>query len=149
MAAVFARHMTTEEAIIAAEFYDSTIGRRLMKVVSGNYSPDAVLTNIDTERDVTQAELDQDINTAVSETFNDLTDAEKVELERVFAANPSLSKLATVQPELRALRLEMENEPMTPEADNRINTMVETVLSAVSQTGKPSAKTCTRCPRRQ
>lgn len=129
MVAVFAQHLTPEEASIAADFYRSDIGRRLMKTASSNYTLDATMSDLSADRDVTQAEVNQDLDSAVAATMNQLSPEDMAEIGRTFLANPALLKMNAVQGDIRALRLAMENEPLTPQAEREIDTMISTIFA--------------------
>ncbi len=128
MAAIFARHLTPEEAAIAAEFYRSDIGRRLMKAASGNYSPESAVEGIQNEGTVTQEGVNRDIDNAIAATMRDLSPEDQAELGRTFLQNPALMKLQVVQNDVRAVRLQMENEPLLPEDEQAIEAMMTEIF---------------------
>lgn len=120
MAALFARYFTDEEAQQLSAFYRSDLGRRLLKLVSRNYTVDAVFEDYETTAEITRDQLDRDMDSTVATTLGTMAQEDVAALEREITTNPALVKMGIVNFELRGLKLRMENEPLTPEAESEM-----------------------------
>ena len=129
MAGLFARYLTPEEAGSVAEFYRSDLGRRLLKMLSRNYTADAIFENYETTSEITRDQLDRDMGTTVATTLGQLSPEELAEMEVVIRANPATAKMSVINVKLRALKLEMENQPMTPETERAMQEAMQAVFN--------------------
>lgn len=127
--ALFARHLTPDEATSIAAFYRSDMGRKLMGGLSQSYSPDNTLSNITTETDVTTAQVKADIDAATSKVIGQLSEADLDEMGRLAMANPALLKLGKIGTGVQELRAQMENEPLTDEENTAVVAVVEDVFA--------------------
>jgi hypothetical protein len=125
MVAAMADYLTPPEAASVAAFYRSDLGRRLMGSVVANYSFDTTLTAAISEKPVTAADVNTDINNAVAQGMANMDAKDVAEMGKQALANPALIKLQQVNPEIQRLRAAMENEPLTPEEDAAIIAVVE------------------------
>ena len=126
--ALLARHLKPEEATSIAAFYRSDLGRKLMGGMVGNYSPDATLSNIQTEAPVTADQVKEDISKATNATISALSQDDLMELGKLAMARPELLKLSLIGNGVQELRAQMENEPLTAEEDAAIVAVVEDVF---------------------
>lgn len=129
MAAAMADYLTPEEATSVAAFYRSDIGRKLMSSVVANYSMDQTMANAIADKDVTEADVRADINSAVVQGMKSLDSKDMVEMTRQAMSNPALIKLNRVNPRIQRLRAQMENEALLPEEEAMIGSLMESVLS--------------------
>ena len=128
MAALFAEHLTEEEAAIAARFYRSDAGKRLMSRASRNLTFDSVLSDLDSSEGATEEQVTRDMNSSVGSTMAEMPREELEELGRIFMEEPALMKIGGMQGDILALRTQMENEPMPPALEKRIQNMMEDVF---------------------
>lgn len=127
--ALFARHLTPAEAADIAAFYRSAIGRKLMGGLSASYTPEATLSNIQTDTPVTREQVQADIGRATDAAVSALTNEDRAELGRMALANPALMKLSLIGNGVQELRVQMENEPLTAEEDAAVVAVVEDVFN--------------------
>ena len=129
MAALFAKHLTPAEARAAAQFYRSDIGRRLLKLTSSNYSMDAMLAEAMEENEITQEMVEKDVGTTLSNVVDQLTPEEMRELARASMDNPAIMKLNLAQSEIKAMRVEMENEPLDEQTEREMQAAMEAIFA--------------------
>lgn len=79
MIAILQAGLTAAEAAEIAEFYASPIGRRLVAGLTQSYRPDAVLGTIETDEDVTAADVERDMDSASQATLEGLSAEETAE----------------------------------------------------------------------
>jgi hypothetical protein len=127
--ALLARHLEPEEASSIAAFYRSDLGRRLMGGMVQNYSPDATLSNLESQAPVTAEQVQQDISNATNATISAMSQDDLVELGKLAMARPELLKLSLIGKGVQELRAQMENEPLTAEEDAAIVAVVEDVFN--------------------
>jgi hypothetical protein len=127
--ALLARNLTPDEATSIAAFYRSDIGRRLMGGMVANYSPDATLSNLETQAPVTAEQVQTDISNATNATISAMSPDDLVELGKLAMAKPELLKLSLIGKGVQELRAQMENEPLTAEEDAAIVAVVEDVFN--------------------
>jgi hypothetical protein len=126
--ALLARHLTPDEATSIAAFYRSDLGRKLMGGMVENYSPDATLSNLQTEAPVTADQVKEDISNATERAISAMSQDDLMELGRMAMARPELLKLSLIGKGVQQLRAQMENEPLTAEEDAAIVAVVEDVF---------------------
>lgn len=126
---LLARNLTPEEATSIAGFYRSELGRRLMGGMVQNYSPDATLSNLQSEAPVTAEQVKEDISKATSATITAMSQDDLVALGKLAMAKPELLKLSLIGNGVQELRAQMENEPLTAEEDAAIVAVVEDVFA--------------------
>ncbi|MEO0908154.1 MAG: DUF2059 domain-containing protein, partial [Pseudomonadota bacterium] len=129
MAALFAQHLTPAEASEAAQFYRSDIGRRVLKLTSSNYSIDAMLGDAITAGQITQEQVDEDAKTTINNVTEQLTQAEILEIGQAALRSPAIMKLNRAQSDIRALRLQMENEPLEKETELAMQSAMEEIFA--------------------
>lgn len=127
--ALLARHLTPEEATSIAAFYRSDLGRRLMGGMVQNYSPDATLSNLETQAPVTAEQVQTDISNATNAAISAMSQEDMMALGRLAMAKPELLKLSLIGQGVQELRAQMENEPLTAEEDAAIVAAVEDVFT--------------------
>lgn len=127
--ALLARHLTPEEATSIAAFYRSDLGRKLMGGMVENYSPDATLSNLESQAPVTAEQVQTDISNATNATISAMSPDDLVELGKLAMAKPELLKLSLIGNGVQELRAQMENEPLTAEEDAAIVAVVEDVFN--------------------
>ena len=127
--ALLARNLTPDEATSIAAVYRSDIGRRLMGGMVANYSPDATLSNLETQAPVTAEQVQTDISNATNATISAMSPDDLVELGKLAMAKPELLKLSLIGKGVQELRAQMENEPLTAEEDAAIVAVVEDVFN--------------------
>jgi len=127
--ALLARHLKPEEATSIAAFYRSDLGRKLMGGMVENYSPDATLSNLQTEEPVTAEQVKEDISNATNATISAMSEDDLIELGKLAMARPELLKLSLIGKGVQELRAQMENEPLTAEEDAAIVAVVEDVFN--------------------
>lgn len=127
--ALLARHLTPDEATSLAAFYRSDLGRKLMGGMVENYSPDATLSNLETQAPVTAEKVQTDISNATNATISAMSQGDLVELGKLAMAKPELLKLSLIGKGVQELRAQMENEPLTAEEDAAIVAVVEDVFN--------------------
>jgi hypothetical protein len=127
--ALLARHLKPEEATSIAAFYRSDLGRRLMGGMVQNYSPDATLSNLETQAPVTAEQVQQDISNATNAAISAMSQEDMMELGKLAMAKPELLKLSLIGKGVQELRAQMENEPLTAEEDAAIVAVVEDVFN--------------------
>ncbi len=132
MIALFAQYLSPDEARDIAQFYRSDLGKRILRGVSRNYSPDSTLSDIENYDSISQGEAEKnvasDLGNASAATIAELSQDDIAEMGRRAIANPGLLKLAQVNPGIVALRAEMEQTPLTPTEEARIVAAVEGVF---------------------
>ncbi len=129
MIGAMASYLTPEEALKVAGFYRSDIGRRLMGNVVANFDMEQTLSSAVAEKDITEADVRADINSAVSQGISQMDPSDLAEMGRQALANPALLKLQNVNPQIQRLRAQMENEPLTAEEDAEIARVVEATFT--------------------
>jgi hypothetical protein len=129
MIAAMASYLTPEEARSVSVFYRSDIGRRLMGNVVANFDMEQTLSSAVAEKDITEADVRADINSAVSQGISQMDAADLAEMGRQALTNPALLKLQNVNPQIQRLRAQMENEPLTPAEDAEIARVVEATFA--------------------
>lgn len=128
MTDLFARYLTPAEAQDAADFYRSAIGRRMLKLLSSNYTIDAMLSDYEEGSAITQDEVNRDVTATVMNTLGELTAEELIEIEQTVTASPGLMKLNMMQGEIRALRMQMENEALSPTSEKAMEAAMTAVF---------------------
>jgi hypothetical protein len=129
MQAVFAQYLTPEDAVVAADFYRSDLGRKLMSNVSNSYSPDATLSGISEDTEITVEQVQEDISNASSAAVSKMSREELAEAGRMAMQQPALLKLGAMGPALNAVRAKMENEPLSKEEEAELEALMLAVLS--------------------
>ena len=127
--ALLARHLTPDEATSIAAFYRSDLGRRLMGGMVENYSPDATLSNLESQAPVTAEQVQTDISNATNAAISAMSQDDLVALGKLAMAKPELLKLSLIGKGVQELRAQMENEPLTAEEDAAIVAVVEDVFN--------------------
>ena len=127
--ALLARHLTPDEATSIAAFYRSDLGRKLMGGMVENYSPDATLSNLESQAPVTAEQVQTDISNATNATISAMSQDDLIELGKLATAKPELLKLSLIGKGVQELRAQMENEPLTAEEDAAIVAVVEDVFN--------------------
>jgi len=127
--ALFARHLTPEEATSIAAFYRSDLGRKLMGGMVRNYSPEETLSNLDTEAPVTREQVEADMKKATNAAVAAMTQDDLIALGKLAQARPELFKLSLIGAGVQELRVQMENEPLTAEEDAAVAAMIEDVFN--------------------
>lgn len=127
--ALLARHLTPDEATSIAAFYRSDLGRKLMGGMVENYSPDATLSNLESQAPVTAEQVQTDISNATNATISAMSQDDLIELGKLAMAKPELLKLSLIGKGVQELRAQMENEPLTAEEDAAIVAVVEDVFN--------------------
>ena len=140
MIAILQSDLTAAEAAEIADFYASPIGRKVVAGVTQSYRPDAVLGTIETEQEVSVADVEQDMDSATQAALQGLSAQETAELYAEIAARPAMAKLVPVVPRIAALRAEMEEEPMTPEEDAAIEAAFGEIFASLEQPGTARGK---------
>lgn len=128
IALLFAQHLSPEEALSVAEFYRSPLGNRLMKTASQQSSFDNVMTDFDADRDVTSEEMNRDLQATTEATIELMSPEDIAEIERQFSEGPAFLKFRIMMPRMQRLMLDMENEPLSAQAETRVNRLVSEVL---------------------
>ncbi|MEM7781172.1 MAG: DUF2059 domain-containing protein [Pseudomonadota bacterium] len=130
MAALFARYLTPDEAQEAADFYRSDIGRTMLKALSSNFTVDAMLADYEEDRQITQAEVDRDLNATVAAATSELSPEELRTVTSLVISSPALMKLNIMQGEIRSLRTQMENEELRPATEQAMQSAMEAVFAS-------------------
>ena len=113
MIALLRSELTAAEAAELADFYASPIGRRVISGASQTYRQDTVLQAAVEGRQVTAANVQQDLKNAGEAALRGLSAAEAQELYRQIAIHPVLQKMQPLMPKIAALRAEMEQQPLS------------------------------------
>lgn len=133
MVSVFSRNLTPSEATDIAAFYRSDIGKRILGGVSRNYSPDASLENVveieNQSDEETRDDVQTDISNASASTVAELSREDLVTIGRMAMEKPALIKLNSINPQIIAVRAEMEKEPPTAEEEARIQAVIQEVFA--------------------
>lgn len=132
MVGLFARNLTTSEAQDIAAFYRSELGRRILGGVSRNYSPDATLENVQElegqSEDEVRDNVASDIGNATQATISELSQDDLVAMGRLAMEKPALLKLGQINPQMIALRAQMEQEQPTPDEAAQIEAVIQAVF---------------------
>ena len=137
--AVLRANLTASEATDVARFYRSDLGRKMLGGVAESFDSKQMLSDAVNSGSVGAASFKADTNRAVAFTVGKLTDGDLLELEREFKARPGLMKLKPLGAALGELRLAAENEPLTPEEDKQLETVVIAAMErhiAAAEAGK-------------
>ncbi len=121
--------LTAEEAASAAEFYRTPIGRKLIEAMVASYRPAKVFDAALAEETVSSQDVESDIRGSAGLALASLTDDDFAELAREIGARPALAKLSSLLPDLARLRAVMEEEPLTPDEERRLETAITGSLS--------------------
>ena len=114
MIGAMASYLTPEEALKVAGFYRSDIGRRLMGNVVANFDMEQTLSSAVAEKDITEADVRADINSAVSQGISQMDPSDLAEMGRQALANPALLKLQNVNPQIQRLRAQIVEADLLP-----------------------------------
>ncbi|KPL68566.1 hypothetical protein SZ64_10895 [Erythrobacter sp. SG61-1L] len=127
MIAVLEEGLTVEEADQLSALYNSELGHKLMGHASKSYTGESTLRAIGDapDQDVPADAVSRDLRTAGVKGYLALTPEERAQLNAMARKSPAFAKLGTLQPKIVAARAAMENEPLTPEEDARINAALE------------------------
>ncbi len=109
--------LTPDDASRMAAFYHSPVGQKLISGVSENYSPTNMLTGADFESGKIRSEdAVRDIQAAAVKGASEMTDADAMSKDTAPLRDPKLmAKMEKVNKRLVVLRVQMEQEPPTPE----------------------------------
>jgi hypothetical protein len=129
MAALTANYLTPEEATSVAAFYRSDVGRKLMGGVIANYDMDQSIATAMQNKEVSQADVQADILTAVGKGMQSMDPKDMATMAKMTLENPALMKLGLIGQPMQQLRAQMENEPLLPEDDAAILAVVEAVFA--------------------
>lgn len=88
---VLARNLTPHEATSIAAFYRPDIGRWLMGGMVANCSPDATLSNLETQAPVSAEQVQTDISNATNATIPAMAQDDLVELGKLRWPSPNCS----------------------------------------------------------
>jgi hypothetical protein len=128
MVALLANRLTPEEATSIAAFYRSASGRKLIGNVASAYSPDATLSNIESDGPITADQVGKDINSAVNSAIEELSEEERRKMTAEALNHPALFKLLPINPGIQAIRVKMENEPLTPSEEAAVVALIESIF---------------------
>lgn len=128
---ILASELTETETLEIIDFYSSPIGQRVMGLVSSNYRPDAVLETAITDRATTSADVEKDLNNSTAAAIGEMTPEELNQFVSEMMARPAMMKLQTVMPKITALRAQMEEEPLTPDEDARLQASVTAAMTEI------------------
>lgn len=132
MVGLFARNLTASEAQDIAAFYRSELGRRILGGVSRNYSPDATLENVQElegqSEDEVRDNVASDIGNATQATISELSQDDLVAMGKLAMEKPALLKLGQINPQMIALRAQMEQEQPTPDEAAQIEAVIQAVF---------------------
>lgn len=129
MLAVYASHLTPEEAASLAEFYRSDIARRLMnRTIDHIGGADDILFARSGGQPVTQEQVRADIGKVARDVAAGLDGDDLAEMTRQVGARPALAKLRVMKPQLEAIRTAMQNEPRNDEENAAMVAAVEAVF---------------------
>lgn len=130
MVKLFQDGLTPEEAGQLTDFYRSDMGRKLLAGVSTSYTGAQTLRGAmnNPEGEIPAENISNDIKSASIKAYLGLSLDERKALEKLAAETPAFTKLNTLQPRINALRHEMENAPMLPEEEVRLQSSMEAAL---------------------
>ncbi len=142
MVAVMRSTFTDKEAGQLSEMYRSTAGKGLMRSMSQNYKGEATIGQAIVEKEVDAKAINRDFSAATSQATKAMPDDQKAEMAQYFLKNPSLFlKLGTLSRDAAAIRVEMENAPMTADEEARMQQAIVTAIEAhVGHSAPASAK---------
>lgn len=131
MVAILESELTTAETAEIIDFYTSPIGQKVMGLVSNNYRPDAVLDTVTSNRQTTSQDVEKDLMNSTTAAIGEMSPAELSEFMTEMMARPAMMKLNNVMPKITALRAKMEEEPLTPDEDARLQAAVTEVMTEI------------------
>lgn len=130
MIAAFVEVMTPGEARDAAELYRSPLGRKMLGGVVANYDAKATVASGLKDDDIGGEAIAADQRATVRKTIAQFTQEELAELDLFARTRPGLRKLGLIGAKTTALRVAMENEPMTGSEEQELNQSIETASQA-------------------
>lgn len=132
MVGLFQRSLSPFEAQDIAVFYRSDIGRRILGGVSRNYSPDATLENVENIENQSDEEVRgnvaNDIGNATAATLSELSQDDLMAVGQMALEKPALLKLGQINPQMIALRAQMEQEQPTADEAAQIEAVIQAVF---------------------
>jgi hypothetical protein len=111
--AALRNHLTAEDALEVADFYETPVSRRALAAIPNNDHGTAMATARGNGTAVTSTQVRQDATVAREAALASLSEADRAELAREAASRPALLKLVPAQAEFSELRALMEKAPMT------------------------------------
>ncbi|HQV04459.1 MULTISPECIES: DUF2059 domain-containing protein [unclassified Novosphingobium] len=118
VAARFARHYTAAEAAELGQFYDSPVGRKLMKAFSGSMTfdktVDQALQSGSSSQPMVNADVDKSLNAGLARFLPTLSPAEKEEFIRM-SKRPVFAKLGLISQAMQGIEQPKIDEMSTPE----------------------------------
>lgn len=136
MVAMLKQRMTQAEALDAAAFYSSPLGRRVIGAVQENYSVAAMgseLAASNGEGDITTDAILRDRNRTVAAAISALTAQEEAEMERMLSGKSWPMKLGAMREPMAVLRARMENAPMLPEDEAEMMGAIDAAMRDYAQ----------------
>jgi hypothetical protein len=124
------------EANEVAAFYRSPLGHRILSLVSANYDAKVTIARGLKNGNETPAIVDADLSSMSRQALSTLSQNDVAEIDRLAQTRPAFRKLPVFRERVVALRVEMENEPMTAEEDAELNRTVTNALRARIESGK-------------
>jgi len=129
MLAVYASHLTPEEAASLAEFYRTDIARRLMsRTIDKIGGAEDILFARPNGQPVLQEQVRAEIGKVARNVAENLDGDDLAEMPRQVRARPALRKLKAMRPQLEAIRAAMQNEPRNDAENTAMVAAVEAVF---------------------
>lgn len=122
-------NLTPEEAAGASEFYASPTGKRMIQLISENFSMKASLKEaIHTDGEVSIESVRQDTTQTVQKSMDVLTQEELAEIGKL-AGKPWLKKLQAIQPQMLELNTRNLNAELSPEEEAEMDRIITAVIA--------------------
>ncbi|MCB5426085.1 DUF2059 domain-containing protein [Altererythrobacter sp. CC-YST694] len=130
MIALFKEELSAEDAEQLSAFYRSDLGRKLLTGLSNNYTGARTMRSAieNPKADIPAETITNDVKSATFKAYLGLSVADRKAVDALATDIPAFGKLNKLQPQINALRHEMENSPMLPEEDARLQSSIDAAL---------------------
>lgn len=130
MVAALRATLTPDEAREVAAFYRSPLGKKLLAGASQNYDLDDTASKAvkDPAAAIQSETLEADFRRMGVQAYLGLTPEERKQMADVATQYPALMKFIADQSGIMAIRVEMENEPLSPDEEARLEKMIKSAF---------------------
>ena len=128
--AAIAPLMSEEEAVEIAEFYESDMGQRMLRATRRNYQLSISQERLMSDEEFTRADAQRSVEATRASAMQDLSPAEIDAIAATLMANPRLlQNIMALREPMLAIRVSMDNEPMTGAEEAQLQAIYTTVLA--------------------
>ena len=124
---IFGDSLTQDEAIELTALFRDPIFQQLMRRMSQNFSPEAMLGDLESKAPIERDQLSEDVTRAAAAAVGEFDTQELIEMNQRILGSQAWQRFVEIQPQMVDMRLKYENAPLTPAEDRALGEAFERV----------------------